>query len=142
MSRTTPEVSAGPTAELASAAPARRLPRWIVPFAAAAAGAAVWLVGAAAGVGPVVVDGTEVGVVAVVVAGLVAGLLGWGVRALVGRIARRRGRTGQVGWLVTCAVVLLLSLSGPLGAEGGAAVTVLVAEHVVVGAVIALGLRR
>lgn len=123
----------------------RRVPRWSVPLAAAAVAAVVLLVGTAAGVDVAAHSGAAtrtVGLVDVVVAGLVVGLVGWGVRALLARLRRDTPARGERAWLVTCAVVLLVSMLGPLGGIGAGSVAVLAAEHVAVGAVVALGLRR
>ena len=101
----------------------------------------VVLAGTALGVDPVVrtTSGTQtVGVVAAVVVTLVVGYVGWGVRALLGRL--RSG--GRRAWLVTCGVVLLVSLLGPLGAVTPGAVALLVVEHLTVGATLTLALRR
>jgi len=134
---------AAPRARTAPGAPVarRRLPRWCVPLVAALAAAAVWVVGTAAGVELAARSGTttqDVGLGSVVVVALVVGYAGWGVRALLGR--SRSG--GERAWLVTCAVVLAVSLLGPLGAVSPGAGAVLVAEHLAVGTVVALGLRR
>ena len=123
----------------------RRVPRWSVPLVAAVVAAAVLLVGTALGVDPEVrsATGTQtVGVVAAVVTALVVGYAAWGVRVLLGRLTSRRPRRGERAWLVTCAVVLLVSLLGPLGAVTPAAVVLLAVEHLVVGTTLALGLRR
>ncbi|WP_240696575.1 DUF6069 family protein [Cellulosimicrobium funkei] len=120
---------------------ARRVPRWAVPPVAAVVAAVVLLVGTALGVDPAVrtATGTQtVGVVAAVVVTLVVGYAGWGVRALLGRL--RSG--GRRPWLVTCGVVLLVSLLGPLGAVTPGAVALLVVEHLTVGATLTLALRR
>ncbi|MFI6743052.1 DUF6069 family protein [Nonomuraea sp. NPDC050451] len=84
--------------------------------------------------------GTQtVGPVSVVVASLVAGLAGWALLAVLERRAARPGRS----WTITALVVLVLSLSGPLGSAVGAAATlVLILLHLVVGAVLVAGLAR
>ena len=123
----------------------RRVPRWSVPLVAAAVAAVVLLVGTALGVDPEVrtATGTQtVGVVAAVVTALVVGYAAWGVRALLGRLASRRPRRGERAWLATCAVVLLVSLLGPLGAVTPAAVALLAVEHLTVGLTLTLALRR
>ncbi|MFF2267778.1 DUF6069 family protein [Cellulosimicrobium cellulans] len=123
----------------------RRVPRWSVPLVAAVVAAAVLLAGTALGVDPEVrtATGTQtVGVVAAAVTALVVGYAAWGVRALLGRLASRRPRRGERAWLVTCAVVLLVSLLGPLGAVTPAAVVLLAVEHLAVGLTLALALRR
>jgi hypothetical protein len=82
--------------------------------------------------------GTEaVGPGAVVVSALLAGLAGWALLALLERFTSR----ARTVWLVVAAVVLLLSLAGPLGAGADAATTaVLVGMHLAVGAVLIPGL--
>ncbi|WP_426309771.1 DUF6069 family protein [Cellulosimicrobium sp. E-16] len=128
------------------AAPARRrVPRWSVPLVAAAVAAVVLLVGTALGVDPEVrtATGTQtVGVAAAVATALVVGYAAWGVRALLGQMSARRPRRGELAWLVTCGVVLLVSLLGPLGAVTPGAVALLAVEHLTVGLTLALGLRR
>jgi len=117
-------------------------PAWTVPLAAAVAAVAVWLVGAALGVDPQTQAGAStqpVTVVAVAVAALVAGLAGWGVRALVARLTTGGG---EVAWLVLCGVALLVSLTGAASGTTPATVALLMTEHLVVGVIVALGLRR
>nr|WP_286186158.1 DUF6069 family protein [Sphaerisporangium cinnabarinum] len=136
-----PEVAAGARRRDPEVGAARRVPRWLVPPVAAVLAAVVLLTGTALGVDPVVrtSSGTQtVGVVAAVVVTLVVGYVGWGVRALLGRL--RSG--GRRAWLVTCGVVLLVSLLGPLGAVTPGAVALLAVEHLTVGATLALALRR
>ncbi|WP_165800059.1 DUF6069 family protein [Isoptericola sp. CG 20/1183] len=119
----------------------RRTPAWGVPPLAAVVAAVVWAVATASGAELTARTGgglREVGLVDVVVAGLVVGLLGWAARALL----RRTTGDGERTWLVLCGAVLLVSLAGPLGAATQEAAGFLVAEHVAVGATIALGLRR
>jgi hypothetical protein len=116
-------------------------PAWAVPLAAAVAAVVVWLVGAVLGVDPQAQAGAStqpVTVVAAAVAALVAGLAGWGVRVVIGRITKGGG---EAAWLVLCGVVLLVSLLGAASGTSPASVALLVAEHLVVGAVVALGLR-
>ncbi|GAT70145.1 hypothetical protein PS9374_05825 [Planomonospora sphaerica] len=81
----------------------------------------------------------QVGPVSVVVASLLAGLAGWALLAVLERFASRPGRI----WTITALAVLALSLFGPLGgAVGTAATLVLVLLHLLVGAVLVLGLAR
>ena len=116
-------------------------PAWTVPLTAAVAAVAVWLVGAALGVDPQAQTGAStqpVTVVAAAAAALVAGLAGWGVRAVIGRITKGGG---EVVWLVLCGVALLVSLTGAAGGTSPATVALLMTEHLVVGVIVALGLR-
>ncbi|MFF4779094.1 DUF6069 family protein [Microtetraspora fusca] len=85
-------------------------------------------------------DSTQpVGPVLVVVTSLLAGLAGWGLLAVLERFASRPGRT----WTIVALIVLALSLFGPVGnAVGIAATLVLLLLHLVVGAVLVLGLAR
>lgn len=70
---------------------------------------------------------------------LTAAVAGWALLALLERSTRRARTT----WTVLAAVVLLLSLAGPLtGAVTAAAGFVLAALHLLVGAVLIPGLRR
>ncbi|MEU4364149.1 DUF6069 family protein [Promicromonospora sp. NPDC023987] len=129
------------TENSAAAVAQRRWPAWTVPLVGAAAAVAVWLVGAALGVELEARTGAStqsVSVVAVLVAALVVGLAGWGVRAVLGRLTKGGG---EVAWLVLCGVVLLGSLVGAASGTTPGAVAVLMAEHVAVGLVVALGLR-
>jgi hypothetical protein len=141
----TSTVGAGARSAAAAAPARRRVPRWSVPFAAAVVAAAVWLVGTALGVDLEARSGTgtqPVGIVAAVVAALVVGFLAWGVRALLGRMLAGRPGRDERTWLVTCGVVLLVSLLGPLGGVTAGAVAILAVEHLAVGATLALALRR
>jgi hypothetical protein len=114
----------------------------VVPLAAAAVAVVVWLIGTALGVDVEARTGTGVQAVSAAAAGiaaLVAGLAGWGVRVLLGRFAPGGG---EVVWLVLCGVLLLVSLLGAATGTTPGAVAVLMTEHVLVGAVVAVGLRR
>ncbi|MFI2490361.1 DUF6069 family protein [Promicromonospora kroppenstedtii] len=117
-------------------------PAWTVPLAAAVAAVAVWLVGAALGVDPEAQAGAStqpVTVVAAAVVALVAGFAGWGARALVARLTKGGG---EVAWLLLCGAALLVSLTGAASGTTPATVALLVTEHLVVGVIVALGLRR
>lgn len=117
-------------------------PAWAVPLVAAAAAVVVWLGGAALGIEPEARTGAatqSVSVVAVLIAALVVGCAAWGVRAILWRLIKGGG---EVTWLVLCGAVLLVSLLGAASGTTPASVALLVAEHVVVGAIVALGLRR
>lgn len=124
-----------------SAAP-RRWPVWAVPFVAAVAAVAVWLIGAALGVNieaQLGADVQAVSVVAMAVVALAAGFAGWGVRVLIARVVRGGG---ELVWLVLCGVVLLASMVGAVAGTTFGAVATLVIAHAAVGVVIGLGLRR
>ncbi len=80
-----------------------------------------------------------VGMVAVVVAALFAGLAAWALLAILERFVRR----SRLTWTVVAAVVLALSLTGPLGSGVHAsAVVTLTCMHLAVGAVLITLLRR
>ncbi|MDP9866745.1 MULTISPECIES: DUF6069 family protein [Streptosporangium] len=109
---------------------------------ATAAALVLWaLTGPVAGIGlSVRLDGAvqPVGPAAVATASLLAGLAGWALLALLERILKRPGRT----WTVIAAVVLALSLAGPLGAVDTASTVVLAGMHLIVAAVLIPGLGR
>lgn len=124
-----------------SAAP-RRWPAWAVPFAAAVAAVAVWLIGAALGVNieaQLGADVQAVSVVAMAVVALAVGFAGWGVRVLIARLVRGGG---ELVWFVLSGVVLLASMVGAVAGTTPGAVATLVIAHAAVGVVVALGLRR
>lgn len=145
MTRTTDTAALGTVQSTTAGPQERRLPRWAVPLLAMVGGLIVWMTGVALGVGDVIVDTggamQQVSAVSVAVAGLIAGLAGWGVRALIGKLAGN-ARRGQVIWLVLSGLVLLISLMGVMGATTPGAMLVLLSEHVAVGLVVMLGLRR
>ena len=119
----------------------RRWPAWAVPLVAGASAVVVWLIGSVLGVEPEARTGAStqaVSAVAVLVAALVVGFAAWGVRVLVGRVAKGGG---DVAWLVLCGVVLLVSLLGAASGTTPGSVALLMTEHVVVGVIVALGLR-
>ncbi|MBB5114168.1 DUF6069 family protein [Micromonospora echinospora] len=77
--------------------------------------------------------------VAVAVSTLLAGLAGWALLALLERLTAR----ARTVWTAVAALVLLVSLLGPLGGGVGRAATLtLVAFHLVAGTVLITGLRR
>ncbi|QUX26776.1 hypothetical protein KGD83_15420 [Nocardiopsis akebiae] len=80
-----------------------------------------------------------VGPGAVAFAGMLSAAAAWALLAVLERTARRP----RLAWTVTACAVLALSLAGPL-TSGAAPVVVLVLEgmHVLVGAVLILGLGR
>jgi len=113
----------------------RPIPVWLVAVTATALAVAIWVLA-------VPVDGVAleagqppltVGPASVVVVALVATLGGWAVRTWL------KNRT-PVAWWLTCGIVLLVSLLGPLGATTPAARGTLLTLHLVVGTVIAVGL--
>ncbi|MEV4807122.1 DUF6069 family protein [Nonomuraea sp. NPDC049421] len=121
----------------------KSLRRLLTVGGAAVAALVVWAVAVPlAGVALTVQMGgglQEVGPVSVVVASLVIGLAGWALLAVLERVTSRPGRV----WTVVAPAVLVLSLLGPLGrAVGGAAMSVLVVMHLVVGGVLVGGLAR
>jgi hypothetical protein len=77
----------------------------------------------------------------VVVYSLLGGLVGWGVLALIERIAAARA---WLIWTIVSVVALLLSFGLPLsgtGTNAGSRV-VLIVFHIVIGAIVILGLLR
>jgi len=119
----------------------RPVPVWAVAATAAAAALAVWCVAVPLAGATLAVPGgrgtTTVGPAAVALTAVVGVLLAWPVRA---GLARSRRGPRVRAWRLTCAVVLLVSLAGPLGATTTASTCALVAMHVAVGAVVVVGL--
>ena len=113
----------------------RPIPVWLVGVTALALALAIWVLAVpVAGVDLTAGSPPQtIGAAAVVATTVVATLGAWGVRALL------RRRT-PVAWWLTCGLVLLVSLLGPLGATSPAAVGTLVALHLTVGTVLAVGL--
>ena len=109
---------------------------------AALAGLTAWfLLAETAGLDLVARTGTSttrVGPVAVVVVALLVGFAAWGLLALLERVS---GRARPI-WTVIAGGVLLISLLGPLGGIGAAAVLGLLCLHLVVGLVLITGLPR
>ncbi|MDN3357729.1 DUF6069 family protein [Actinomadura sp. DC4] len=118
--------------------------RLLLPLAAAPAAAlAVWALAVPLAGTTLAVrsgDGTRtVGPVPVVVVSLLAVLAGWVLLIILERSAPRPRRV----WTIIALPVLALSLAGPIGsAVGIGAALVLVLLHLVVGAVLLLGLVR
>lgn len=80
-----------------------------------------------------------VGPEAIAVTSLLAGLAGWLLVAVLERFVARPGRI----WTISAPAVLAASLAGPLDSAVGAAATlVLILLHLVVAAVLLLGLMR
>ncbi len=144
--------TAGPAGPAAAAGcgPARRVrqARALTVAAAAAAGLAGWAVaGPLAGVHLAVRQSpgsaaTPVGAGTVLVVSLLTGAMAWALLALLERWTRG-ARTARTAWTSTAAVSLAVSLAGPLGSGiGGGAKAALASLHLVVGAVLIIGLRR
>jgi hypothetical protein len=123
-----------------------RVPGWsddvMVGLLAAGAAALVWF-GATqvAGVDLAVRSGSgtqHVGVVSVVVTAIVVTLAGGGLL----RMLQRRTARGRSTWTAIAGAVWLVSLAGPSGARHASAGLVLATLHVLVGAVVIVGLRR
>ncbi|MBO3102414.1 DUF6069 family protein [Cellulomonas fengjieae] len=113
----------------------RPVPVWLVAVAASALALAIWVLAVpVAGVDLVAgAPAQTVGAVSVLVATLAVTLAAWAVRTVL----RRRSPTA---WWLTCTIVLVISMLGPLGGASPAAVATLAALHVGVGAVVAVGL--
>ena len=128
--------------EQSAARPCNRRHDGAVAVAAAGAAAVVWWVLT----GPASVDlavrsgsgERQVGVVSVIVTAVVVALAGGGLLRV---LERRRGARGVAAWTVTAVAVLAVSLAGPLGAASPAAGLGLALLHLVVGAVVVVGLR-
>jgi hypothetical protein len=75
---------------------------------------------------------------AVLATALVVGLAAWGTLALAERLLRRPVRT----WRIVAAVVLLLSLAGPLGGVDAGTKLALATLHATVGAILIAALPR
>jgi hypothetical protein len=136
----------------------RPVPVWSVVLVASAASLLVWVLAVPLAGVDLVVPGSSgsteltVGPALIVLTSALVTLGAWPVRAALRRrtlrhtpartaAERRPGPAPQpVGWWVTCGLVLLASLAGPAGAGSAAAVAVLVVLHVLVGAVVVVGL--
>jgi hypothetical protein len=122
-----------------------RRARGYVVLAATGAGLLGWAVaGPAAGVHLTVRIGSaaadqHVGPAAVVVASVLAGLAGWALLALLERHAPK-ARTIWTG--IAVAVLAASVLAGPLGGVTTSAKVALAGLHLLVGAVLIVGLRR
>jgi hypothetical protein len=80
-----------------------------------------------------------VGPAAIALTSLVAGLAAWVLVAVLERFVARPGRI----WMISAPAVLAVSLTGPLSSGvGAAAVLALMLLHLVVAAVLVLGLIR
>ncbi|MFC0861320.1 DUF6069 family protein [Sphaerimonospora cavernae] len=135
------ETTSTPTASGQVGRPVIR--RVLIVAGATVAAVALWaLAGPVAGVGLTVRLGgavQPVGPGAVAGASLFAGLAAWALLASLERVMKRPGRT----WTVIAVVVLLLSLTGPLGSAVGTASTVALSGiHLIVAAVLIPGMGR
>ena len=112
-----------------------------VAVVAAVGAAVVWTAARVAGIDLVVrsASGTsDVNVVSVVVTTLVVAIAGG---ALL-RLLERRTPNGRRTWTIVAVSVWAVSLLGPLSATRPTAGLVLASLHLLVGAVVVLGLRR
>ena len=114
-----------------------------VPVAVVAAGSAalVWVGATVAGVDVAVGSGSsarDVGLVSVVVTAVVAAVFGAGLL----RVLERRTPRARRVWTGIALAVWVVSLVGPAGARTLSAGLTLAALHLVVGAVVIVGLRR
>lgn len=112
-----------------------------VAVLAAAAAAVVWAVARAAGIELVVRSGdgtSHVNVVSVVVTAVVVAIAGAGLL----RLLERRTSDGLRTWTIVAVAVWAVSFLGPLSATRPSAGLVLASLHLLVGAVVVLGLRR
>lgn len=113
---------------------------WPVAVVAAGAAAVVWTVATVAGVNVAVRSGSgsrEVGLLSVVVTAVVVAAAGAG---LLGILERRTPDARRV-WTGVAMAVWVVSLAGPAGARTVPAGLTLAALHLVVGAVVVIGLR-
>jgi Family of unknown function (DUF6069) len=121
-----------------------RRARGYAVLAAAGAGLLGWAVaGPAAGVHLTVRTGAataaqHIGPAAVTTASLLAGLAGWALLAFL----ERHTPKARTIWTVIALVVLAGSLTGPIGGVTAAAKIALVCLHLLVAAVLIIGLRR
>ncbi len=82
---------------------------------------------------------TTIGIGAVIGASLIGGLIAWGVLTLLERLTARPGRI----WPILGAIVLAVSLLGPLTQANGTGTTIaLIVMHLVVGGILIAGLLR
>ncbi len=114
---------------------------WPVAVAAAGGAALVWVAATVAGVDVAVRSGSgtrEVGLVSVIVTALVVA----GAAAGLLRVLERRTTGGRRLWTGIALAVWVVSLAGPASARTLSAGLSLAAVHVVVGAVVIVGLRH
>ena len=123
----------------------RRVGAWqddvSVAVVAAGGAALVWVATRALGV-DLAVDSRsgsrDIGLVSVIVTAMVVALAAGGLLRV---LERRTARAGRV-WTGLALAVLVASLAGPAGAATPSAGLALAAMHLVVGAVVIVGLRR
>ncbi len=130
------------THETAAHPAQRSLPHWLtVGGGAPAVGTLVWVIAhpllgidlrTGSGAHP-----TTVGLPSVIVVSIVVATAGYALRRM---LSGRANATRT--WTVIAAVVLLLSLLGPLGARTAAAGVALAALHLAVGGTVITGVRR
>jgi hypothetical protein len=131
-------------AEAAGAVDAVRMRRIITIGLAIVAGLATWfLLAEVAGVDLVARTGpsstTRISALSVAVTAAGVGFAAWALLAVLERVWPGRAR---LIWTITAGGVLAVSLLGPLGGVGGAAVAGLAALHLAVGLVLIAGLPR
>ena len=114
---------------------------WPVAVVAAGAAALVWVVGTVAGVEVAVRSGSgthEVGLVSVIVTTVVVAVAAAGLL----RVLERRTPAARSVWTGIALAVWVVSFAGPAGARTLSAGLTLAALHLVVGAVVIVGLRH
>lgn len=114
---------------------------WPVAVVAAGAAAVVWVGATVAGVDVAVRSGSSTGdveLVSVVVTAVVVAVVGAGLM----RVLERRTPGARRVWTAVALAVWVVSLTGPAGARTLSAGLTLAALHLVVGAVVIVGLRR
>lgn len=116
--------------------------RWLLNVATMACAVIAWTIAVPiAGMDlTVTMGGTEQQVtqLAVISTALLAGSAAWGSLTILERVTRR----ARTIWTWLAALVLILSLTGPLAATSASAGWVLVLLHVVVGALLIVGMPR
>ncbi|WP_034594744.1 DUF6069 family protein [Hamadaea tsunoensis] len=116
--------------------------RFLIIAGTAACALVLWLVEhAVLGTDPAIRSGSStqsVGGVAVVAVALIVGFAAWGLLALLERVTT----AGRRVWTVIAAVVLVLSLLGPLGGVTGGAKLALALLHLCVGGLLLAFLPR
>ncbi|BCB77511.1 hypothetical protein GCM10022251_69450 [Phytohabitans flavus] len=112
--------------------------RAVVILVATAATCAIWAV--ARGLGTdLTANERAVALPAVILTTVLVGLAAWALLAILERATRH----AATAWTCVAAVVLVLSLAGPVGgAETTGGTVALAAMHLAAGAVLILGLRR